>query len=652
MSWKRLLTWSTKKKSSSSASYHGLDHKLVKSTQTSSIPRFSQVKYVGHFLSSVEKRILLIAGVIATVSCLGAFTMLVSNHIERLPKEGGEYHEAMIGQPKLINPLYAALNDVDTDLTALIYAGLFRFNTEQQIEPYLAESFTVSADQKTYTITLRPYLSWSDGTPLTSDDVIYTFELIQNPEVGSPLLSAFQGVAIDKLDDYRIQFSLKEPFAPFITSLTVGILPFHIWSDIPSSNFQLARQNLQPIGAGPWQFSKLFKNESGQIESYILTRNEKYFEQKPYIKSLKFTFYHEYREAIEAMRTHSEMGLSFIPHSLEEKLNKRNSATYPITLPQYTALFFNQESATNLQDINVRLALSYAIDKNKIVNEALGNYGYAVDSPILEGSLGYHPDIKKIESSIEEANKALDAKWTRIEPEEYFEQQTANYLKESEAEIETFTAANSSTPEIVAEFKDQLKQDIAVSVRKNMDPEQSFYRKSKDLAILEISITTVDTPEYSKTAELISKMWQAIGVKTTVQKINSQQIIREIIKKRNYEVLLYGEVTGYDPDPYPFWHSSQISYPGLNLTGYSNRDADKYLEQARVTTDNTERDTLYKKFQDQLQTDIPAIFLYSPIHTIAMSNKVKGVNLETIFNPADRFTGLTSWYIKTGWQWK
>ena len=225
------------------------------------------------------------------------------------------------------------------------------------------------------------------------------------------------------------------------------------------------------------------------------------------------------------------------------------------------------------------------------------------------------------------------------------------FLKNNQTDIDAFKKANSTTPDKIIEYEEQVKKDIAEAVRKNMDPEQTFYRKSKDAGILDLTITTIDTPEYSKAAELISKMWQSVGVKTSVQKVN-QQIMREIIKKRNYEVLLYGEILGVDPDPFPFWHSSQNEYPGLNLAGYSNREADKVLDQARVTTDDKKREELYKKFQEYVQADIPAIFLYSPVHTLAINRQIQGVNIKNINNPSDRFSALNSWYIKTSWQWK
>lgn len=584
-----------------------LDHALVKKNQSSSIPGFAQFKYVNRFLSQPERRIVLVALLVFFVALIGASGIFLSHHLDRVPTDGGEYSEAIIGQPKNLSPLFSSTNDVDADLVNLVYAGLFRYNQNQQLEPYLAATYTISIDQKVYDITLRDTINFSDGQPLTADDVLFTFDAIQNPEVGSPLMSTFQGVKIEKISDKTLRFTLKEPFAPFLDSLMVGILPAHIWGDIPPATFKLAKQSLQPMGAGAWQFSKLFKDETGHITSYELSKNNHYFGAMPHLQTLRFVFFNAYQEAIDAMRTDPTLSLSFVPHTLENKLNDKDFAIFPITLPQYTTLFFNQSHQPALKDDDVRLALTLAVDKTHLVADALGSYGNVIESPILSGSIGYYPDIKKTVLDVNQANTLLDKKWTKIEPEEYFKIAAVALLKTNQSDLDAFKKANSSSPDQITAYENQLAQQISDAVRKQMDASQTFYRKDKTDNILELTITTADTPEYSKTAELLATMWQAVGVRTTIRKINSQQLVRELLKKRDYDTLLYGEIIGFDPDPFAFWHSSQADYPGLNLAGYTNRSVDKLLEQARATTDAKQRDSLYKQFQDQLTKDIPEI---------------------------------------------
>ncbi len=131
-----------------------------------------------------------------------------------------------------------------------------------------------------------------------------------------------------------------------------------------------------------------------------------------------------------------------------------------------------------------------------------------------------------------------------------------------------------------------------------------------------------------------------------------QRASKETLKNRDYQILLYGEIIGGDPDLFPFWHSSQTDYPGLNLSLFSNRDADKLLEEARSETAPDKREEMYKKFQELLVKELPAIFLYTPSHVMAMDKKIKGVQMERITRPSDRYNGLNDWYVKTKWTWK
>ncbi|EKD43160.1 MAG: hypothetical protein ACD_72C00422G0001, partial [uncultured bacterium] len=137
----------------------------------------------------------------------------IATHSLLTPKFGGEYSEALIGQPKYINPLFASTNDVDADLSALMYSGLFKYNNNKQLTPDLAEKFVIASDQKTYDIELKKNLKWSDGEPITVDDILYTFETLQNAETGSPLITSFQGVRIEKTSDNAVRFTLKTPYA-------------------------------------------------------------------------------------------------------------------------------------------------------------------------------------------------------------------------------------------------------------------------------------------------------------------------------------------------------------------------------------------------------------------------------------------------------
>jgi len=163
----------------------------------------------------------------------------------------------------------------------------------------------------------------------------------------------------------------------------------------------------------------------------------------------------------------------------------------------------------------------------------------------------------------------------------------------------------------------------------------------------------VDATENLAAAEQVKKNWEAMGVKVTLDVVAASRMQKDKIRPREYQALLYGEIIGADPDPYPFWHSSQNDASGLNLAVYSNRRVDELLEKARVTAKSEDRVPLYKEFQDILADEQPAILLYSPTYTYVIGRKVKGAQQSgNIFTPSDRFDDITVWYINNKRVWK
>lgn len=646
MSW-NLSSYLERFKRAKSNPSNYLDKKLRSRIKSDKLPSLTQLKYLGNFLSNKEKKTLTAAIVLLAVTLIGWTTYFISTHSILSPKNGGEYSEGLIGTPKYVNPIFASTNDIDTDVSSLVYSGLFKYDSHKQLTPDLAEKFAVSTDQKTYDIQIKPNLKWSDGEPLTANDILFTFETLQNAEVGSPLIIAFQGVQIDKIAEDTVRFTLKTPYAPFLDSLTLGILPEHIWSEIAPANMRLAKFNLQPIGSGPWKFEKMVKDSGGNLQSYTLAPNTNYYGQKPYLNNVTFKFFDNYNDALSALRSQNILGLSFVPHNLKDKVSGKNLNNFGLQLPQYTALFFNQNTS-ELKDDNLRLALAEAIDKKTVINEALNGDGIALDAPILSGNLGYYGDVKKIPFDLNAANTILDKKWPRIQPEEYFKIRYAQIIKNLAPATAASSTKNKKTgTDITQPISPNDENNINQTIRAEMTSGQSFYRQNGKTDILRLAITTADTPEYIKTAEQIAQMWRALGIQTNVISVNSHQIVRDVLKERNYQILIYGEMIGADPDLYSFWHSTQSDYPGLNLARFGNRDADKLLESARTTLNPDSRAKLYQKFQGILVSELPAIFLYSPTYIMAVSKDIKGIETGNIVNPQDRLTNLNYWYTKT-----
>lgn len=572
------------------------DKKLVFALSKSRVPTWSQLKYLPRYFVRSEKFILLGLVIVVLVS-LGFLGVKFSlEKMEIVPDFGGEYVEGLVGAPRYVNPILAQTNDVDMDLSRLIFSGLFKYDAAQVLTPDLAEKFEVSDDKRVYTVYLKDNLTWHDGGKLTAADIVFTVSLIKDRFFRSPLYAGFRGVAAEMVDDKTLKFTLDEAYAPFLGMLTFGILPEHLWYNIPAQSANLAEYNIKPIGSGPFKFKSLTKDKNGGIKIYTLVSNENFYGKKPYLEKLIFKFYPDYDSAVTALLNQNIEAISFLPEETEESLQSKKIIKYSLSLPQYTAIFFDQKNNEFLKDAVVRKALALAINKDKIVTEALGGKGEAIYGPILMGYVGYSPDIKKIA----------------------FDQGFA---------------------------KDNLEKAGYKLV------EGENFRKKGDKT-LKIILTTVDRPEYARVAEIIKTNWEAIGVQVELNAISPAKIQREIIKPRAYESLMLGTILGFDPDPYPFWHSSQIEDPGLNLSLYANRNIDKLLEEARQMDDAEGRAKKYLEFQNILADDIPAIFLYSPRYTYVVSAEVLGIDVARISVPSDRFAGIFNWYKETKRRWK
>ncbi len=542
--------------------------------------------------SAREKMTVLSLVFIAIFSLAATLAGVYYYFTKPVPILGGEYSEGIIGQPMYINPVLAAGNEADADLSRLIYSGLFKYDSSGKIVPDLTENYEISDNQLEYTVYLKKEIKWHDGEPFSADDVIFTVQAIQDPAFKSPLRQNWQGVGIEKIDENTIKFILPSPYAFFLNNLTVGILPSHVWETVAPTNFALAEYNLRPVGTGPFEYSDFEKDSGGMILSYKLIANQDYFGEKPYIKSMNFEFYPDEDSMIEAYNNKQIFAMSSIsPEKLNNIKSKRSANIISTNLPRYFAVFFNQQKSKALADKDVRKALSFATNRKEITDKVFDGQGKEVLSPISVGTFKVADEIKKYDFDPEKAKKILDdAGWKM--------------------------------------------------------GDGGF--RLKDGQTLEFTIVTTDWPQLVQTADILKSQWEAVGVRVNIDSESVGDIQQNFIRPREYEIFLFGQswLTA-EPDPYSFWHSSQTKDPGLNLSLYSNSDADKILDKLRVETNEEKRIDLYKKFQQTVTDDIPAIFLYSPNYLYVVNKKIQGIEISSLVSADERFAGVAKWYMKT-----
>ncbi|MGB0757405.1 MAG: ABC transporter substrate-binding protein [Patescibacteria group bacterium] len=560
------------------------------------VPSPKQLKYAWRIFTKSEQRFV-IGALIAAFVFLIAFAGTYSyNRTALLPTVGGIYTEGLLQAPQFLNPVLAFNNGTDVAMNRLLFSGLVKYDKDLNIVPDLAESYTMSEDETTYTFVLKENLFWHDGQPLTASDVVFTIQTIQDPQFNSPHFGRFRDVAVSQIDDRTITFTLPESFAGFLPYMTIGIIPQHIWEQVTPSASRLAEANVKPIGSGPYVFDKLQKETDGTVRSYTLKSFDKYHSHQSYIETINLRFYVDLTEAIDALQRQNIDALEFLPQGNRIELSQlKTIELHTFSLPQYTALFINQIQNDQLASRGVRTALAHAIDKQTIVSDVFADQAQVIDSPILPGTIGYFPDIQKYDFATETAQTLLtEAGWERNEE--------TNLL-------------------------------------------------TKDDEVLSITLTTVDVADTMIVAQRIKESWEALGIEVNLDIVPRQFIEQDVIAPRNYQVLLFGEVLGADQDQFPFWHSSKRQHPGVNLTGFADTKADSLLEEARKTANEEKRSGLYKEFQNILIENVPAIFLYTPQYTYPVHSRIKGIEQQRINTAADRYNDIHNWYIRTERQW-
>lgn len=571
---------------------------VYQAAQKHRFPTWHQWLRLPSLLSRQERLVAKGALGVGLVSFLLATGLFYTTHLSLVPAPGGEYTEGLVGEPQFINPILAPGSTVDTDMTRLVFRGLFLFDPiEGTIRPDLATSHEVSDDGKTYTIHLRNGATWHDGKPITSNDVVFTFAAIANPDYKSPLALSFRGVTVDIIDESTVVFTLPEAFNGFLSLLDVGILPAHIWEGIAPKRANLANLNLSPVGNGPYQFEKFSKDQNGTIRSYTLTRYKDFYGDRPLIDTLTFKFYPDASSAKDALTNRNIEGLAYL--SQEESLAFEESRFVHLlhpTLPQQTVLFFNQTRNSFLKDAHVREALEAVIDRNALMTNAFRGQAQPLLGPLF-------PE-------------------TPIDP------------------------STLPTPDITRaiELLDKTSWKMDELSGKRQKPGAS---SDAEPDVAHIELVTTETADLLAVADALKTAWSPLGIDVTVTSVPQARLHTDVIKPRSYDILLTGILFGADLDPFPFWHSSQTNDPGVNLAGYSNRKVDDAIELARTSPDPEKQKEALATMEKLILADRPAIFLAQPSYTYPIATKLQGVQLNAIIDPSDRFNRVETWFLKT-----
>lgn len=533
-----------------------------------------------------------IAGWLVLVLLIGVATLfsslqLRSNSLVAAPQDGGTYIEGMVGSTNSLNPLFGS-GIVDDSASRLLFNGLLKHDQSGELVGDLAQQWNIDKDRTTYTIDLRTDVRWHDGQPFTADDVVYTITTIQDPQVRSSMHMSWRGVDVKKVGPHQVSFELPAPFTPFLTALTVPILPHHLLKDVEPARLRTAGFNSQPIGTGPFIFQAL--RSSGQGERRVeFVRNEQYHHGSPRVDRFVLRVYEESNELAAALRGREITAAAGVTGT--ELSNLQSDKTVRMTsTPINSGVFaFFKTTAPLLKDSKVRQALVQSVDRQAVLD--LFDHRYTpLKTPLLPSQLGYDARYAQ-KSDLTNAKKLLDQAGWKVSSE-----QTAR-----------------------SKGKEQLK----------------------------LSLVTVNNSEYESMAEELQKQWASLGVTVETSFLTPEELQRTALAANAYDILLYGISIDRDPDVYAYWHSSQAKAGGLNFSLWRSPLADTALDVARTRSENVLRVARYKTFLSEWQKQAPAVALYQPRSSYVYHQNARGFVSLPANTIADRLTNVEDWTVST-----
>ena len=505
-----------------------------------------------------------------------------------VPDRGGTYVEGLAGSPQYLNPILSQYNAVDGVLTELLFNGLTRLDEQGDVVPDLAESMKVSEDGLTYDFRLKPGLTWHDGAPVTARDVLYTVGAMQADDFpGVPSLSRLWRTvtmtAPDGPDGLSVQFKLEQPLASFPDYTTVGLLPAHLWEKVPVAEMMNSQYNTRPVGTGPFELKEITATRAEFVP------NARYPGPEPYLTGLTFRFYPDHQSLLSAYERGEIDGISWIwPADTDTVTRWDDLQLFSAPMSGYTLIYLNLQNP-NLpffKEKAVRQALLYGVDRQALIDKTLHGQGLVADSPILPGTWAYDSETAKYPYDPEKAKALLDeAGW--------------------------------------------------------IDSDGDGVRDKDG-----VKLAFVLLGDNQDMVESIATQWAKIGVQVAPQPVTLAGLIGDFLVPRTYDAaVVHWEQTG-DPDPYPLWHSTQIT-AGQNYAGWDDRATDEAIEKARSLNDRAARQEYYKQFQRIFAQEVPALLLYHPVYSYGVRDKVRDVQMGPLNSPSDRFHNIADWYIVT-----
>jgi peptide/nickel transport system substrate-binding protein len=482
-------------------------------------------------------------------------------------------------EPKYLNPIleprFVPAND-------LIFEGLVGLDAKGDPVPRLAASWDLSADGRTITFKLRDGVKWHDGAKFTSDDVAFTLEAIRSTAAATVWKAYMAPVqTLTTPDDRTVVVTYAEAYAPALVTWTVGILPKHIFASTDGAvDLTSAHANLEPVGTGPFKYTRWELGKALYLES-----NKDWWQKQPHLDGIQFVFGTAEVDMLEALRRDqldwAKIGDVDAWLSIAQTGDFHEQFETSEVVESRIRLIAWNTQRDRLSDKRVRVALTYALDRNRLITDVLFGQAQALPAPLFPTMFGHDPSVAPLPFDLDKAKALLD------------EAAPAKAGKRFSIEL------------------------IAVETLKSPTTDSMMSIFKRDLATLgiELRLTTLPSKEYY-----------------------------ERIARRDYDGVYFGWLPDIpDPDPAALLHSSQAQ-SGANFAAYSNPAVDKLIEDARRTMDRDARRKLYEQLERMLVEEMPYTPLYAPYGHYAWSRRLHGVTTKDVA-PTPPLPGVAGWWL-------
>lgn len=518
-----------------------------------------------------------------------ALVFLCTPFISSLFKENKTniYTEGVIGKIENLNPLYLTSNQVERDIESLIFTKFIDVKPDGSVVPKLAKWWSASSDNLSYEFEIYDNFYFSDGENVTADDVVYTFEKAK--ELASKYSEdtfgrAIPNLKVEKIGEYKVRFVLDEVNATFFESIGVYIAPKHILEQAYFGSYALTYFGEMPVGSGPYAISKVSDSE------VILERNQ-YYPTQVNIPTVVFRFFGSVKQMELAFRIGEINGMGAYDYDDIDFIDEYGKwfKGYSFELANRKKILFFNLRKKEFANSSIRKGISMLIDKEKFLSDS-GIDGTPSKGPISKNSWAYIDNLLYNEYS--PTNAAVELRF-------------AGYLKDVKSGL--FKTAEGKVLTLTLTYLDNdLNKEIAETLKRNLEKEGVII-------------------------ELVSRDYN--------------QMTKEVLASRDFELVLYEVEVSIDPDQYDLWHSLKINYPDLNISGYKVSRVDIYLERGRQLLAKKDRLGNYENFQKAMINDSPAIFLYEPKFYYIVPSELEGFEGTDIRFPQDRFEKIANWQL-------